>query len=85
VNRSTLKRIAWYSGALVCVVVGYLSLSGALQMVWRSAFTHANVEQLRFWFSGYIGLLLVAIVGVVVCLRRAFRILISVEPQPPVA
>ena len=82
-NRSTLKRIAWYSGALLCVVVGYLSLSGALQMVWRSAFTHANVEQLRFWFSGYIGLLLVAIVGVVVCLRRAFRIGAEQGSAPP--
>lgn len=73
VSQPMLKRVAWCVGALACAVVGYLSFSGALQMVWRSAFTHANVEQLRLWFFGYVGLLLLAIVGVVLCVRRAIH------------
>ena len=65
-----MKRVLWYASATLSAVAALLFFNKAFEMVWRSAFTNADVPYLRRWLYIYLALLVVAIVGIVLCIRK---------------
>jgi H+/Cl- antiporter ClcA len=65
-----IVRTLWYIGAALSVIALLLFLNKSLELVWRSAFTHADVQHLRFWFYIYLTLSAVAVAGLVLCIWK---------------
>ena len=72
--KTDYKRTFWYLGAIILAIALYFFLSMALQMVWLSAFTHANVPRLWFYFVIYCALFIAALIGLIVCIKRGNRL-----------
>jgi len=73
-DRKKRKKVLWYMGMALCIVIALWSVNYILFLAMESARTYANLAVIKERYYLLIGILAISIISGVICFVKARRV-----------